>query len=161
MTDVRIATGAEQPINSDGAVSTVTGGEGDLVALDSNGELVSADAQASGNGGAEEPAVGVLTTPVDDPSSYPTGQFEYAAKAAEANREAINDGKVGYVKYGVELVNQDADWGFTPGEPVYLDVGGGFTQTEPSTAGDIQQVVGTAHEAEVVYLDVQPDYDNA
>lgn len=162
MVDTRIATGAEQPINSDGAVSTTTLSEGDLVGLDSNGELVAADAQASANGGSEVPAVGVAAVPVDDHSTYPTGQFEYAAKAAEANRLDINGNKAGYVYYGVEITNEDDDWGFTPGEPVYLDTGGGYTQTEPSTSGDIQQVVGTAIEdGEAIRLDVQPDYDNA
>lgn len=154
MVDVRIATGAEQPIHSDGAVSTVTLSEGDLVGLDSDGELIAADAAT----GTAVPAVGVSAGPVDDPSSYPTGQFEYAAKAAESNRTLINDRKHGYVKYGVELVNQDADWTFTPGEPVYLGEGGGFTQTAPSDSGDIVQVVGVAHEAEVVFVDIDPDY---
>lgn len=161
MVDARIATSAEQPINSDGAVSTAVAGEGDLVGMDSNGELVLADAQAEANGGAEQPAVGVLATPVDDPSTYPGGQFEYAAKLAESNRAAINDDKVGYVKYGIEIVNEDGDWGFTPGDPVWLDVGGGYTQTEPGTASDIQQVVGTAHGPETVFLDINAQYDNA
>lgn len=157
MVDARIATSAEQPINSDGAVSTVTGAEGDLVGLDSNGKLVSADADSA----SPVPAIGVLATPVDDPANYPSGEFEYAAKLAEANREAINEGKVGYVRYGVEVVNQDADWGFTPGEPVYLDVGGGYTQTEPSTAGDLQQAVGVATEAEQIFVDIETHYDTS
>lgn len=157
MVDVRIATSAEAPINSDGAVSTVTGVEGDLVGMNSDGDLVAADAAT----GSAEPAVGVLATPVDNPSNYPSGQFEYAAKAAEANRANINDEKVGIVKYGVELVNQDGDWNFTPGEPVYLAEGGGYTQTAPSDTGDLVQVVGQAHGPETVFLDLQVDYDTA
>lgn len=157
MVDIRIATGPEQPIHSDGAVSTVTGDEGDLVGLDSNGELIAADADS----GVAVPAVGVLAVPVDDPSTYPTGQFEFAAKIAEANRAAINDDKAGYVKYGVELTNEDADWAFTPGEPVYLAVGGGFTQTKPTGTGEVQQRLGVAHEAEVVFLQIDPDYATA
>lgn len=158
MTDVRIATSAEQPINSDGAVSTFEADEGTLVALDSNGELIQADAAT----GQTDPAVGLLASPVDDPSSYPTGQFEYAEKLAEANRAQINDDKVGYVKYGVEVVNQDEDWNFsTDGDNrVYLAEGGGFTQTAPSDSGDIQQVVGYAiDDGEAIYLDVQSDYN--
>lgn len=154
MVDVRIATSAEAPINSDGAVSTVTGSEGDLVGMNSDGDLIAADAAT----GTAEPAVGVLATPVDDPSNYPTGQFEYAAKTAEANRANINDEKVGYVKYGVELYNQDEDWNFTPGDKVYLAEGGGYTQTAPSDAGDLVQVVGVAHGAETVFVDIQIDY---
>lgn len=157
MTDPKIATSAEQPVNADGAVSTVAGDEGDLVGLDANGELVAADADSA----TAVPAVGVLATPVDDPSNYPGGQFEYAAKVAEANREAINDGKVGYVRYGVEVVNRDEDWGFTPGEPVYLDVGGGFTQTEPTGTGEVQQYLGHAIDAEAVFLEIDGDYTTA
>jgi hypothetical protein len=154
MVNVKIATSAEQPIHSDGAVSTVTGEEGDVVGLDGNGELVAADAAT----GSAQPAVGLLATPVEDPSNYPTGQFEYAAKTAEANRAAINDDKVGYVRYGVEIVNKDEDWGFTPGEPVYLAEGGGFTQTKPSDAGDLVQCLGYAIDAESVMFEVNPDY---
>jgi hypothetical protein len=157
MVDVRIATSAEQPINSDGAVSTVEAAEGDLVGLDTNGELVAADAAT----GAQVPAIGVLATPVEDPSNYPTGQFEYAAKTAEANRAAINDTKVGYVKYGVEIVNEDDDWNFqTNGDNrVYLDEGGGFTQTQHTDAGDITQVVGVAiNDGNTVFLDVNSDF---
>lgn len=155
MTDVRIATGAEQPIHSDGFVSTVTGSEGDLVGLDGDGELIAADAAT----GTAVHAVGVLTGPVDDSSSYPTGQFEYAGKAAEANRALINDTKVGVIKYGAEIENQDADWSFSEGEPVYLDEGGGYTQTAPSDPGDLVQEVGTAVAEEVVFLNIQDDYD--
>jgi hypothetical protein len=154
MADPTIATGAEQPIHSDGAVSTVTGEEGDLVGLDTNGELVAADAAT----GSAEPAVGLLATSVEDPSNYPSGQFEYAAKTAEANRAAINEDKVGYVRFGVEVYNRDEDWNFTPGEPVYLAEGGGFTQTKPADAGDLVQVLGYAIEPEWMMLDINPDY---
>lgn len=162
MVDTRIATSAEQPINSDGTPSTVAAEEGDLVGLDSNGEIVLADADA----GTAVKAVGVLATPVDDPSNYPGGQFEYAAKTAEANRASVNDEKVGYVKYGVEIVNEDGDWGWTPGEPVYLassadaQDAGDFTDTAPSgTTGEIVQVVGeVGPDGESVFLDIQPDY---
>lgn len=152
MVDTRIATAAEQPINSDGAVSTVVGEEGDLVSLNGSGELVAADAS---NG---QPAVGVLATPVDDPANYPGGEFEYAAKVAEANRASINNEKVGYVRYGVEVTNEDEDWGFTPGEPVYLAGGGGYTQTEPANGGDAVQTVGYATEAEQIFVEIDPDY---
>jgi hypothetical protein len=154
MVDVRIATSAEQPVNTDGAVSTVAAGEGATVGLDGNGELAQADAAS----GSAVPAVGVLATPVDDPSNYPGDQFEYAAKVAESQRNLVNEDRAGYVRYGVELVNEDADWGFTPGEPVYLAEGGGFTQTEPSNTGDLVQVLGYAVEAEVVMLEIDADY---
>jgi hypothetical protein len=155
MVDARIATSAEQPMNSDGAVSTVEASEGDLVGLDGNGEIVAADAAT----GTAIPAVGVLATPVDDPANYPSGQFQYAAETANANRAQINDQKVGFVRYGVEVVNEDGDWGFTPGEPVYLGEGGGWTQTKPADTGDLVQYVGTAlPDGESVFLDIDGDY---
>lgn len=155
MVNVTIATSAEQPINSDGAVSTVEAGEGELVGLDANGEIVDADAAA----GVAVPAAGVLATPVDDPANYPAGQFEAAANQALANRATINDEKVGFIRYGVELHNNDEDWGFTPGEPVYLATGGGYTQTKPATAGDLVQYVGTAApDGETVFLDIDGNY---
>lgn len=156
MVNVTIATGAEQPINSDGAVSTVEAGEGDLVGLDANGDIVAADADSA----VAVPAMGVLGTPVDDPSTYPSGQFEAAAKQAEANRALINETKVGFIRYGAEIRNTDEDWGFTPGEPVYLGTGGGYTQTEPSASGDLVQYVGTAApDGETVFLDIDGDYE--
>lgn len=157
MVDARIQTSAEQPINSHGAVSTVTGSEGDLVGIDGNGEFVAADAAT----GTQVPAMGVLATPVDDPSTYPTGDFEYAAKTAEANRASINDEKVGCVSYGVEVYNNDEDWNFsTSGDNrVYLDEGGGYTQTEHTDAGDIKQVVGRAiDDGNTVFISVENDY---
>lgn len=162
MTDPRIATSAEQPIHSDGTPSTVEIEEGDLVGLNADGEIVKADAAA----GTAVKAVGVSAVGVDDPSNYPGGQFEYAAKTSESNRTLINEGKAGYVKYGVEIVNQDADWGWTPGEPVYLASSddafdaGEFTTTAPSgTADEIVQVVGeVGPDGESVFLDIQPDY---
>lgn len=157
MANPKIVTSAEQPINSDGAVSTITGDEGDLVALDSNGELIAADADS----GTAEPAVGVLAVPVVDPSTFPGGKYEFVDKERESRELQINDNKAPYVRGGVIVENQDADWSFSPGEPVYLAVGGGFTQTEPTGTGEIQQVLGVAHEAEQVMLDIDPDYDTA
>lgn len=157
MTDVRIATSAEQPINSDGDVSTIEASEGDLVGKNADGDLVAADADSA----TAVHAVGLLATPVDDPSNYPGGQFEYAANVAESNRALINDHKVGYVRYGVEVENVDEDWGFTPGEPVYLAIGGGFTQTEPSATGEVQQYLGYAIDGESVFLEIDGDYNTA
>lgn len=153
MVNPKIATSAEQPINVDGAVSTVTGDEGDLVGLDGSGELVAADAAT----GTAIPAVGLLAASVDDLSNY-SGDPQIVQSLIESNRELVNDDKVPYVRYGVEVVNKDQDWGFTPGEPVYLAEGGGFTQTKPADSGDLVQSLGVAVEAEVIHLDIDPDY---
>lgn len=153
MVNVKIATSAEQPINRDGAVSTVTGDEGDLVGLDGSGELVAADAAT----GTAIPAIGLLAASVDDLSNY-SGDPQIVQSLIESNRELVNEGKVPYVRYGVEVVNKDEDWGFTPGEAVYLAEGGGFTQTKPADAGDLVQVLGVAVEPEVIHLEINPDY---
>ena len=157
MVNVKIATGAEQPINSDGSVSTVSADEGDLVGLDTNGELVAADAAT----GTAVPAVGVLASPVRDPANFPDdgGDFDFARTIAESQYNTINEEKVGFVRYGVEIVNRDGDWSFTPGEPVYLAEGGGYTQTAPSDAGDLVQYVGYAIDAESVFLEIDGDYN--
>ena len=153
MTHVRIATGAEQPINRDGAVSAVAGEEGDLVGMDSNGDWVAADADS----GVAQKASGILAAPVTDPSNY---THEELRVIIEANRELIGENRISIVKYGVILENADEDWGFTPGEPVYLAPGGGFTQTVPSASGDLVQIVGEAtDDGEALFLDVETGYE--
>ena len=155
MVHARIATGAEQPINRDAAVSAVAGEEGDLVGRDGNGHWVLADADS----GTAVKASGVLAAPVDDLSNYPNEELRIVV---EANRELVGENRIAVVKYGVILENADEDWGFTAGEPVYLAPGGGFTQTKPSAAGDLVQVVGEATgDGEAIWLDVESGYDVA
>jgi hypothetical protein len=153
MVHVRIATGAEQPINRDGAVSDYAGEEGELVGMDGTGNWVKADA----DNGVAVNAVGVLMAPVTDPSVYP---HEELRLVVEANRELVGENRIAVAKYGIILENADEDWGFTPGQPVYLNTGGGFTQTKPSASGDIVQVVGMAtDDGEAVFLDVETGYE--
>lgn len=153
MVHVRIATGAEQPINRDGAVSQYAGEEGDLVGMDANGDWQKADADS----GVAQQANGVLAAPVSDLSNY---THEELRVVVEANRELIGENRIAVVKYGIILENADEDWGFTPGEPVYLASGGGFTQTKPSTTGDLIQVLGVAtDDGEAVFLDVESGYE--
>lgn len=155
MVHARIATGAEQPINRDGAVSQYAGEEGDLVGLDSNGDFVLADADSA----TAVKAVGVLAAPVSDPADY---SHEELRVIIEANRELVGESRIGAIKYGVIIENADEDWAFTPGEPVYLDVGGGYTQTAPSGTGDLVQIVGEAtDDGEAVWIDVAIDYNTA
>jgi hypothetical protein len=152
MVHARIATGAEQPINRDGAVSQYAGEEGDLVGMDASGDWVLADAAS----GAAVNAVGVLAAPVTDPASF---THEELRVIVEANRELVGESRIGVVKYGVIVENADEDWGFTPGQPVYLDLGGGYTQTQPSGAGEVVQVVGLAtDDGEAVFVDVDLGY---
>jgi hypothetical protein len=152
MVHARIATGAEQPINRDGAVSQYAGEEGDLVGMDASGDWVLADAAS----GVAVNAVGVLAAPVTDPANF---THEELRVIVEANRELVGESRIGVVKYGVIVENADEDWGFTPGQPVYLDLGGGYTQTQPSAAGEVVQVVGLAtDDGEAVFVDVDLGY---
>lgn len=153
MVHVRIATGAEQPINRDGAVSQYAGEEGDLVGMDENGDWQMADADS----GVAVNAIGVLAAPVTDPADFPNEELRVVV---ESERELVGENRIAVVKYGVILENADEDWGFTPGQPVYLAPGGGFTQTEPSEAGDLVQVVGVAtDDGEAMFLDVETNYE--
>ncbi|ELY49889.1 hypothetical protein [Natronorubrum bangense] len=151
MVDIGIATaGAEQPINRHGAVAGETMHEGDLVGIDADGHMVKADA---GAGSDQLMAIGALLTPADDLSNY---DQEEVKLVIEANRALVGRDRVSTIAYGVEVENGDGDWAFTPGLPVYLDVGGGYTQTAPSSAGDLVQVVGTALTEDRIMLAVQP-----
>lgn len=153
MVHVRIATGAEQPINRDAGVSTIAGEEGDLVGRNASGDWVAADAAS----GTAVNASGVLMAPVSDPANY---SHEELRVVIEANRELVGEDRISAVKSGVILENADTDWGFTPGEPVYLDTGGGFTQTKPSGSGELVQVLGEAtDDGEAVFLDISIDYE--
>lgn len=155
MAHIRIATGAEQPINRDAAVSQLAGEEGDLVGMDANGDWVAADADS----GVAQKASGVLAAPVTDPADFPNEELRIIV---ESERELVGETRIAVVKYGVILENADEDWGFTPGEPVYLAPGGGFTQTAPSGAGDLVQIVGEAtDDGEALFLDVETGYSVA
>lgn len=153
MVHVRVATGAEQPINRDAAVSQIAGEEGDLVGMNADGDWVAADADS----GVAQKASGLLAAPVTDPADFPNEELRLIV---ESERELIGENRIAVIKYGVILENADEDWGFTPGEPVYLAPGGGFTQTEPSAVGDLVQVVGEAtDDGEAVWLDIETGYD--
>jgi hypothetical protein len=153
MVHARIATGAEQPINRDGAVSQYAGAEGDLVGMDANGDWVLADAD---NGTAVN-AVGVMAAPVTDPANY---THEELRVIIESERELVGESRIGAVKYGIIIENADEDWGFAPGQPVYLAPGGGYTQTVPTTIGDLVQIVGLAtDDGEAVFVDVESGYE--
>ncbi|QSG06396.1 hypothetical protein [Halapricum desulfuricans] len=153
MVHVRIATGAEQPINRDGAVSQYAGEEGDLVGMDATGDWQMADADS----GVAVNAIGVLAAPVTDPADFPNEELRVVV---ESERELVGENRISVVKYGVILENADEDWGFTPGQPVYLAPGGGFTQTAPSGVGDLVQVVGVAtDDGEAMFLDVETAYE--
>lgn len=155
MVNPKIATaGAEQPINRHGAVAAETFDEGALVGLNASGEYVNADADTA----APVAALGVCLTPADDLANYTQEEVKLVI---EAERALVGRDRVSAISNGVEVENGDGDWAFTPGEPVYLAVGGGYTQTAPAAIGDLVQVVGTALTADRIRLDVSPVYDVA
>jgi hypothetical protein len=151
MADWNVATGAEQAINRTGAPNCQVVGEdvqGTLVGVSQNAddewELVEADAEAEASGGTEINALGVLfPEEVVDLDALPTGAYlaDIEEQLVQENKTLAGDRAV-FIVFGVEMINNDEDTNFTPNQPVYLDTGGGFTQTKPSTTGDIQQAVG-------------------
>jgi hypothetical protein len=154
MTDFNIATGEEQPLNRTGFDNVQLTGEnhGVPVGIDNSGaepKLVRADAAADANEAGTGPvhAVGVLfpreILPADlsNVTQHPWDDVEEQIYREE---RALQGERATAVRSGIEMVNDDDDTDFTPSEPVYLDVGGGFTQTKPSTSGEAVQVLGLA-----------------
>lgn len=145
MTDFNIATGEEQPLNRTGVDNVqITGkNQGVPVGIDTSGvdpQLVAADA---GTGVA---AVGVLFPREVIPSNvegYVTEHpWENVEEQIYKENRTLSGDRATVVRYGIEMVNDDNDTSWTPGETVYLAAGGGFTNTPPSGDGDLVQEVG-------------------
>jgi hypothetical protein len=166
MTEWQFDKARNFPLNRDGETITVQASEGDLVGLTENGdgeaELVSADAAS----GTQQPAMGVLMEDIRDPTNVSVSGYETAYIEQNQLRRQMREetdytfvGEEGtYVFNGIMLANVDGDTDLTPGEVVYLGVGGGFTQTAPSGGGEVVQVVGVATDANQILLDVDFDY---
>lgn len=169
MTDWNIATGASQPLNRTGIENNQVAGEdvqATPVGIDYSGtdpELVEADAAT----GSAQHAIGVLLPEeVVDESTLPTGShFQDLEEQLVNEYRTLKGDRVTVVFTGIELVNDDDDTTWDPGEPVYLAEGGGFTQTAPADAGDIEQVMGVAltpddggDGKDRMYLNVEFDY---
>jgi hypothetical protein len=144
MSNPKIATSAEQPINRHAAVSAEELTEGVPVGLNASGHLVAADADGGNR------AVGICFGESVDPANYTA---EIMQSMVEANRSLVGEHRISFVRYGIEVENDEQTWGFTPGEEVYLDAGGGYTQDD--TAGTMTQRVGVALEAERIVLSVE------
>ncbi|MFC6953774.1 hypothetical protein [Halorubellus litoreus] len=155
MVHARIATSAEQPVNRHAGLAQYAGEEAELVGVDANGDIVKADADS----GVAVKARGVLMSPVTDLSAVTE---EAVSLVTEANRTLMGTHRVSYIEYGVVVENSDEDWGFTPGDDVYLAAGGGYTQTMPAAVGDLQQIVGYAiDDGEAIVLRVSQQHDVA
>ena len=149
MVDFNIATGAEGPINRTGIEDVQVSGtdvQGTPMGVADNGDgtysLVAADADAA----TAIPCLGVLLPEeIVDLSTIPSGNYlqDIEEQLVNENKTLKGDRAV-FVFEGIELVNNDDDTTFTPGQPVYLAPGGGFTQTKPSVAGEVVQTLGVA-----------------
>jgi len=155
MSDFNIATGEEQPLNRTGIANVQITGEnqGVPVGIDTTtdpNQLVAADAASDASDDGSEPihAIGVLFPR----EVLPAGQYggvtthpwdDVEGQIYEENRTKVGD-RATVVRKDIELVNDGSDAGFEPGEPIYLAVGGGFTQTAPSGSGEAVQVLGVA-----------------
>jgi hypothetical protein len=162
MTDWNIATGEEQPLNRTGienvqvsgsgvqgtfvGVATPSGAsESGLYAADAH-----PDADLDGDGNADGPlrALGVLLPREilpDDLSNVNQHPWDDIEKQIYEEERTLTGDRAVFIKYGIELVNDDDDTNLTPGEPVYLDSGGGMTQDPTSLPeGALVQRVGFA-----------------
>ena len=173
MVDFRVATGGddEQPLNRTAVDNVQVSGDGiqaTPVGIDNSGaepQLVAADADA----GTAIPCLGLLLPEkvVDLSALSDVNELhDMEARLHKQGSTLVGD-RATYFQYGVEVVNDDGnDAAFTPGEPVYLAPGGGFTQTKPSTAGALVQCVGVAltpkkmrnEEFDRFYLQIDYDY---
>jgi len=142
MTDVNVASMGERIENRQASgVVQYTASEGDLVAVDGNGDVVQADA----TNGVSGKARGVSLGPARDLSNYPQDpEIPQTEQMVKANYTLVGEDRLAYFEYGVRVRNADQDWDFTPGADIYLDEGGGFTETAPSTSGSVVQKVGYA-----------------
>jgi len=168
MTNFKFAKFKDTPLNRDGETSepSFTGTEGDLIGLmenvDGETEVVHADADSA----SPQPAMGVLLEDVRD-RSYWTAQLHdngtmgRQLDASYKKNRTLPGDEVTYVSYGIYVEDVDDSMDFNVNEPVYLDVGGGVTQTAPSTTGDLQQVLGVAVGPQTFLLDVDFDYSTS
>ncbi len=146
MTDIGIATAAEQPINRHGALAGETMQEGDLVGLNAEGDMV----QATATNGVM--ALGACLTPATELEAYGEDEVKLVV---EANRALVGRDRVSAISNGVEVENGDGDWEFAPGQPVYMGESGEYTQDAPVSEGALVQIVGTALTPDRIRLDVR------
>ncbi|TYL35851.1 hypothetical protein CV102_25620 [Natronococcus pandeyae] len=149
--ELRITNDADLHNNRAGAVSAVELEEGQLVGLNASGQIVEADADSA----APVKAVGVSLTDVMDLDAR--AELEPAFRATlEAQRTLVGKDRVAFADHGIDLIDLDEGSSFTPGEPVYLAVGGGFTSVAPDDgAGELVQVVGYALTEDKIRLSIQ------
>jgi hypothetical protein len=168
--DLKFAKMRNHPLNRDGETIEVKGEEGDIVGLTQNAddetEIVMADADASN----AQPAMGLLLEEVQDPTDINIGGYEDSyieqrqmrRRVRERENYTLLGDEATYVTGGVYVEDVDGALDLTPQEPVYLDVGGGVTQSKPDgTTGNIIQYLGVAVDPTTFRLDVDHEYETA
>lgn len=127
--------------------------QGDLGTINANEEVVAADAA----NGIQGQAMGVVLTPVRDPTHTRYGDLEYVQNQLKEEQNVLvgEDDRALLVADGFLIEDEDEADSLTPGEPVYLAEGGGVTQTQPSTSGSVVQMVGMAQDANSFLLDLE------
>jgi hypothetical protein len=167
MVDVNFSKVKDAPLNRDGETSesSFTGMEGDTIGfstdVDGNPILVHADADNA----SPQPAMGVLMEDVRARSDWNvtmpndhSGTWTRRLDERYEERMTQPGDEVTYFTHGIYLTDDDGGRGWAVNEPIYLAVGGGFTQTKPSSTGDIVQVLGVAVDENTFLLDVDFDY---
>ena len=162
MSDYKIATGAEQPINRHAGAAVEEAWEGDLAGLADDGSGHAEVRSASADAAAPQPALGVLMAPVkEQKAEYP----DFVNNQIVAERIAVvgEDDRVTFIQYGIVMEDDERDPAdaLDIGEPVYLGTDGEITQTKPAGSGDLVQSVGYAIEEFAWVVDVDADYDVA
>jgi len=170
MTNFKFAKFKDTPLNRDGETLdpevALPVQEGDVVGLTEDAEGNTIVVPADADSGVAQPAIGVQMEEVVDRSHWSVNLHDNGTMSRQLdetyakNRTQPGD-EVTYVSYGIYVEDVDDEVSFTPNEPVYLGVGGGVTQTKPSTTGDVQQVLGVAVDTHTFMLDVQFDYETS
>lgn len=167
MTNFKFAKFKDAPLNRDGETLDPSASlpltEGGTVGLTENVDGDTIVVPADADSAVAQPMIGVLMEDVFARSHWSVTLHDNGTmgrqldEAYDKERTQAGD-EVTYFTHGIYLEDEDETVDFTPNEPVYLDAGGGFTQTEPSTTGDLQQVVGVAVSTYRFLLDVDFDY---
>jgi hypothetical protein len=167
MVNYQFAKFKDTPLNRDGETmdpdATLPLTEGDTIGLTTNADDETIVVPADADSASPQPMIGVLMENVYDRSHWSVNLHDNGTMGRElddayAKNQTQAGDEVTYFTHGIYVEDEDEEQTFTPNEPVYLGVGGGFTQSKPSTTGDIQQVVGVAVTQNRFLLDVDFDY---
>lgn len=168
MTNFNFAKFKDTPLNRDGETLdenvTLPVLEGDFVGLTTNVDGETRVVPADADSASAQPAIGVQMEDARARSYWSTtlhdnGSMSRKLDEAYAKERTQAGDEVTYFTHGIYLEDEDGTVSFNTNEPVYLDVGGGVTQTKPSAVGDVVQKLGTAVNATTFLLNVEEAYE--